>query len=68
MPEVTAREAARIVDSSQPTIFRRVEDGSLPARRVGIRRDIYIEIDTLRSFAEQYGYKFDEALAKQLAK
>lgn len=68
MAEVTAPEAAEIIDASYPTIYRRVEDGTLPARRVGFRRDIRIEINDLRAFAEKLGYRFDEAAATKYAK
>ncbi len=66
--EVTAPEAAEILSTSHPTIFRRVQDGTLYARREGVKKEIYIDIDTLRAFAKEYGYRFDEALATQYAK
>ena len=67
MPEVSLTQASEIVSKDRSTVFRWVEDGLLPARRVGIRRDIYIDIDTLRRFSAQYGYRFDDALARQYA-
>ena len=47
--------------------LRSMADGSLPARREGKQQMIWIEVDQLRSFAQQYGYKFNEQLAKQYA-
>lgn len=68
MAEVTGPQAAEILNTSHPTVFRRVEDGSLPARREGLRRDIMIDVDELRQFAKRFGYRFDEKLAEQYAK
>lgn len=68
MAEVTAPQAAEILFTSHPTIFRRVDDGSLPARREGVKREIFIEVDTLRQFATQYGYRFNEQMAQEYAK
>ena len=67
MPEVSATQASEILSTSHVTIFRRVDDGSLPARREGKKQMIWIEVNQLRSFAQQYGYKFNEQLAKQYA-
>lgn len=68
MAEVTGPQAAEILNTSHPTVFRRVEDGSLPARREGLRRDIMIDVNELRRFAQQYGYRFNEELASRYAK
>lgn len=68
MAEVSAPQAAEILNTSHPTVFRRVEDGSLPARRQGVKREIWIDVDELRRFAEHNGYRFNEALAQQYAK
>lgn len=68
MAEVSAPQAAEILNTSHPTIFRRVDDGSLPARREGVKREIWIDVNELRRFAEQYGYRFNEQLAKDYAK
>ena len=68
MAEVSAPQAAEIISTSHPTIFRRVDDGSLPARREGIKREIWIDVDELRRFAKEYGYRFDEKLAQHYAK
>jgi hypothetical protein len=67
MPEVSAPHAAEILSTSHPTIFRRVDDGTLPARREGMKREIWIEVDDLRRFAAQNGYRFNEQLADQYA-
>jgi hypothetical protein len=68
MAEVSAPQAAEILNTSHPTIFRRVDDGTLSARREGMKREIWIEVEDLRRFAKQYGYRFDEKLAKHYAK
>jgi len=68
MAEVSAPQAAEILSTSHPTIFRRVEDGSLLARREGVKGTIRIDVDTLRKFAEDNGYRFNEELAVSYAK
>jgi excisionase family DNA binding protein len=65
MAEVTATQAAEILSTSHMTIHRRVDDGSLPARRQGLARIVKIDVGDLRRFAETNGYRFDEKLAKQ---
>ena len=66
--EVSAPQAAEILNTSHPTIFRRVDDGTLPARREGMKREIWIEVEELRRFANDHGYRFNEKLAKHYAK
>lgn len=61
--EVTASQAAEILSISYVTIHRRVDDGVLQARRQGLNRMIMIDMNALRSFATQYGYRFDEEIA-----
>lgn len=68
MSEVTAPQAADIVNVARMTIYRHVTAGVLPARRVGLSRDIMVDIDDLRRYADKLGYRFDEALATQYAK
>lgn len=70
MPEVNGPQAAEIIGKSLVTIHRKVDDGSLPAREEGTgeRKFVYIEIDELRRFAKQYGYRFDESVAAQYVK
>jgi hypothetical protein len=58
--EVTASQAAEIISTSYVTIHRRVDDGLLQARRQGLNRMIMIEIEELRRFANEYGYRFNE--------
>ena len=67
MAEVTAPQAADIIGKSVMTVHRKVDDGVLPARQEGTgeRRYIFIELDALRQFAQQYGYRFDETIASQ---
>lgn len=67
MPEVSLTQASEIVSKDRTTVFRWVEDGLLSARRVGIRRDIKIDISDLEGFARKYDYPFDQSLARQYA-
>ena len=67
MPEVSLTQASEIVSKDRTTVFRWVEDGLLSARRVGIRRDIKIDISDLERFARKYDYPFDKSLARQYA-
>lgn len=67
MAEVTASQAAEILSTSHMTIHRRVDDGSLRARRQGLARIVKIDVEELRRFAQENGYRFDEALAKDYA-
>ena len=66
MPEVRLPQASEIVSKDRSTVFHWVEKGLLPARRVGIRRDIRIDVDSLRSFAREHNYPFDERLARTI--
>lgn len=70
MPEVTGPQAAEIIGVSLATLHRRIDDGTLHAREQGTggRKTPFVEIDNLRQFATTYGYRFDEALAKQYTK
>lgn len=68
MPEVTLTQASQIVKKDRATVFRWCDSEVIPSRRVGIRRDIRINIDDLKSFTQKYGYEFDAALAAQYAK
>ena len=67
MSEVTAPQAAEILGVTHPTVFHAVTDGRIPARRQGRKRQIFIDIVDLRTFAERYGYRLDEDLLKQYA-
>ena len=68
MSEVTLTQASEIMNKPRMTVFRWVEQGLIPSRRVGIRRDIRIQIDDLRSFAMLYDYDYDTTLAAKYAK
>ena len=68
MAEVSAPQAAKILSTSHATIFRRTKDGSLPAQRRGLKGMIRIDVDTLRKFAKDNGYRFNEELAVSYAK
>lgn len=67
MAEVTTAKAAEILATNRRTIQRRVDDGSLPARKQGLKGIAYIELEDLRSFAERYGYRFNESIAQRYA-
>lgn len=67
MAEVTASQAAEILSTSHMTIHRRVDDGSLQARRQGLARIVKIDVEELRRFAKENGYRFDETLARDYA-
>ncbi len=67
MEEVTTAQAAEILNTTQRTIQRRVDDGHLPARRQGLKQAAFISVEDLRVFAAQYGYRFDEAKAREFA-
>lgn len=67
MAEVTLRQAVKIIGCPTETLRRRVNEGDLPiTRREGKIRRILIDVDALRRFAADYGYLFDEELAKRL--
>jgi excisionase family DNA binding protein len=63
--ELTSPQAAEVIGVAEATIRNYVERGILPARRVGLRRFIRIDVDNLRRFAVQYGYDFDEEKAQK---
>lgn len=66
MPEVSCADAGRIIGISDETIRRHVNSGLLPARREGLRKIIWIDLQALRKYAEMYEYRFDEKLAQDL--
>ena len=63
--ELTAPQAAEMTNVDHSTVFRWVSNGHLPARRAGLSRTIYINIDDLRQFARENGYSLDEAKANK---
>ena len=69
MAEVTAPQAAEVLSVSLNTVHRKVDSGALKAREQGTgeRKFVFIDIEDLRNFAEQFGYRFDEAKAKEYA-
>lgn len=67
MPEVTSGHAAEILRIAKTTLLVYVNDGRLPARRQGLNRAVYVQVDDLRTFAAELGYRFDETLAQQYA-
>lgn len=67
MPEVSSDIAGQIIGVTRETIRVHVDGGRLKARREGLRKVIKVDIDSLREFAEQYQYRFNEDLANKLA-
>ena len=65
MAEVDITQAGEIIGVNRTTVFDWVDSDRLQARREGLKRNIRIEIDDLRQFANKYNYKFNEALAAQ---
>jgi len=65
MAEITAENAALLVGVSDETIRRLVNRDILPARRVGLRKFIKIDIDDLRKVAVTLNYRFDEVAAQR---
>lgn len=68
MPDISSAEAAAIINVSSQTIRRQIQRGLLKARFEGPKGIVKIEIDDLRRFADDYQYRFDEDLAKELVK
>lgn len=68
MQEVSTMDAARIIGTSDTTVRKHVNSGTIAARHEGLRGRIRIELDELRKFADEYQYKFDDALASELTK
>ena len=68
--EVTTVEAKQILlgDASIDTIRRALDMGKLRGRRKGEKRAVRIEVDSLREWAREMNYRFDEQLAKELGK
>lgn len=52
---LSSEEAAHALGVTSVTIFRYVDQGRLPAKRIGLRRVIQIEPKDLKAFAEQNG-------------
>lgn len=65
MPEVKALDAAALIGVSDETIRRLVNLNILPARKVGLRGKIKVNLDDLRNLAEKLNYRFDEEAAKK---
>jgi hypothetical protein len=65
MSEVKASQAAQIVDVCHVTLWKDVKAGILPARLVGRRGVIHIELDTLRQYAKDNRRTFNEELAQE---
>ena len=70
LSEVTTSEAKQILlgDASIDTIRRALDMGRLRGRRKGAKRAVRIEVDSLRTWAHELNYRFDEQLASELGK
>lgn len=64
MIDLTSPQAAKVIGTNRVAIYRAAESGLLKARRQGVRGMIRIDVNDLRTFAQTYGYKFNEDLAK----
>ena len=67
MAQVTAPQAAEIVNRDRSMVVRWVQDGVLPAIRVSGRNIILIDVDDLRVFARARKLRVNEELVKQYA-
>lgn len=64
--ELTATEAAEVLEVTDRTIRYYIEKGMLPARRRGLR-NFAISLSDLREFAAEQNMVFREDVAKRLA-
>lgn len=67
MTEVTAAQAAEIIHITKTTVLHHVNRGKVKARRQGLNRAVFVDVDDLRRFALELGYRFNEELAQQYA-
>jgi hypothetical protein len=67
MPEVTSAQAAQIVNVNQTTIWLDVKAGRLPAKLIGRRGIIRIEVNDLRKYAEDNRRLFNEDIVREFA-
>lgn len=54
--ELSASQAADVLQISRDTIWRDVRDGNLTARRQGRRGIIRIDVERLKKYADDNGY------------
>ena len=66
MPELSSTAAAQVIGTSVPTIHRYIDRDLLPARQQGLRGIIRINTDDLKTFAEEYGFRYNDHLAATL--
>jgi len=67
MPELSSKSAAQVIGISDETIRVYVDQEILPARKQGLRGIIRIETDALKSFASEYGFRYNDQLATELS-
>lgn len=68
MPEVSGANAGRILGVSDKTVHRHIVANRLNARREGLSKTWWIDTEDLRKFAQEYSYRFNEELAKELVR
>lgn len=64
--EISTSQAAQLLGVTPVTIQKYVRQGRITARRHGVR-NLLINFEELRQFAERYNMYFDVELAKELA-
>lgn len=64
--EVESPLAGRLLGVTRQTIRAHVVAGRLPARRVGMRKHLRIQVEDLRKLAETYNYDWNEAALAEL--
>lgn len=66
MADVSSADAALLIGVSSQTIRRLIAKELIPARRVGVKGLVRIDIEDLKLFAQKYQYRFNETLAADL--
>lgn len=65
--ELTSPLAAKVIGASEATIRNYVYRGLLPARRMGLKKVIYVKVDDLRELASNYGFIFNESVLEEIS-
>jgi len=64
--ELSASQAAHVLQVSRDTIWRDVRDGNLIARRQGRRGIIRIDVEKLEKYANDNGYIINAQMLKEI--
>lgn len=67
MPELSSQAASQVIGTTVPTIHRYIDRGLLPARKQGMRGIVRIDTVSLKTFAEEYGFHYNDQLAAELS-